>query len=223
MTSHWHSRDQKHSKRHQPHHPQGSQQTDTDHFIEIGSKDIECFMASDGAIKNFSIAVAAAVVAGIILWWILGSDSPSPPKPGPTGSTSSSPTPPTPGYTSLWRNRSVNLSTTGLSGVIFQQNGPVTTPFGDGGASDVVYSGSWQIQNGSMSEWLSSSAPGPGSCASQSGKNAAENTAAVTGDQYCFVNDEAPDGPIIVTMKVTGFSQTPNDIIVSTSGWAPKS
>ena len=185
-------------------------------------------MDEQNVIKGFFVAVAAAVVAGIILAIIhfgQGSSVSAGPSGSPNsggGSSSSggtvTPSPPNPSpteYMLLW-NRSVAISLFTVDGATFQQNGAVLTF-----PSDISYGGTWSTTNGSLDEWNSNSTPSPSDCAHEQGVNTANGTTAAIGAKYCYVNTGSPNGPIVVVLTVTGTYQT--GVIFDARAWAPKS
>jgi hypothetical protein len=125
----------------------------------------------------------------------------------------SSPNPSTTGYKHLY-NKSETISLFTGGGVTFQRNGAVITF-----PSDITYTGTWGIASGSLDEWNSNSTPGASDCVHEQGVNTADDTTAVIGARYCYVNSGSSDGSIIVVLTVTGTSQT--GVIFDAQVWAP--
>jgi hypothetical protein len=174
--------------------------------------------------KTFIVGVAVAVVAAIVIAALhIGSGSSN--SSSPSVSTTSSPTghvttsPMAEGYAALW-HKSISIDTDGLKGVTFQQNGPAI------GASwvDLGYYADtgWGTPTKSLSltEWLTHGAPSAADCASNQshGGKTAFYTIAEVGDEYCFVDNGSPNGPIVVVITVTGISQVAEGPITEEDG-----
>jgi hypothetical protein len=180
------------------------------------------------------VAIVAACVSlvGILLIVLPGgSSTQSPGRTSPSNGHSSSmqpggggtTLPDQAGYISRWR-RSIIIDYTG---VIFQQNGPVSAAGTD--YSDLGYSGSsgWGGTETNLRLWLSAGAPGPVDCASKNSGGTGIGTQAKVGNQYCFLNNQSPNGPIVVSLKVTRI-QTDNttgitSVTLDSWAWAPQS
>jgi hypothetical protein len=176
----------------------------------------------NGLATKFIWPVAVVIVGGILLAIILAflhigsGPSSSPPSGNVTGGGNSTTTPPVKksGYALLWHTAAIDLPGSCINGVKFQQNGPTSML---NSSSNVAYcsNNGWVSFEGSLNEWLPAGVPSPGDCVNDS--KSASGTLAVVGDQYCFVDNGAPGGQIVVVMKVTGVSQA--DVTFDASAW----
>lgn len=156
--------------------------------------------AHSSRLWKYGIVLAAfTLLAGALLSKLPGGSSPS------NRSTS--------GYNHLY-NKSVAISLFTVGGVTFQKDGIVSTF-----SADITYTGTWGIASGSLDEWNSNSTPSPSDCAHEQGVNTADDTTAVTGARYCYVNSDSSDGSIIAVLTVTGTSGT--GVIFDAQVWAP--
>jgi hypothetical protein len=126
------------------------------------------------------------------------------------------------GYSFRWQTSMIIDNT----GVIFQQTGPVSAP--ESVNSDLTYSGDsgWGGAVSDLSLWLPSGAPSPSDCASQNSGYTGINTLAKAGDRYCFINNQSPNGPIVVSLEVTHV-QTDNatdvtSVTLDAWAWSPR-
>jgi hypothetical protein len=162
-------------------------------------------------------------VAVAVKWWPFehvpdGSALPSNGQSGPAlPGGGSSTLPDQAGYISRWHH-TIDI---GNAGVTFQQTGPVA-----GGSLDLVFLGSSEwgtpADNAAFSIWLSGGVPSPADCVNKSSGYKAAGTVAKRGDLYCFVDDQPPNGPIVVALEVTGVQPTSatTDASVTLNAWA---
>ena len=181
--------------------------------------------------RILAVSVFGVLVFGILL--IAHPGSPPVKSPGttsPSGGQASSaqpggdgPTSPDQaGYISRW-HRPVIIDNTG---VIFQQREPVPAD----GSIDFdleYYNSNWAGTEANLRLWLSDGAPSPADCISKDSGHTGIGTRAEVGDQYCFINNQSPNGPIVVLLRVTHI-QTDNttgvtSVTLDASAWAPQS
>lgn len=123
------------------------------------------------------------------------------------------------GYSSRWQEPVVIDST----GVIFQQTAPVPAVAGNYNA-DLTYDGSsgWGGTESELSLWLSHGVPTPADCVGKSSGRTGVGTLAEPGDRYCFINNQSPNGPIVISLEVTRIqtSTTTGAKSVTLDAWA---
>jgi hypothetical protein len=177
----------------------------------------------------------ATVIGGLIVAGIVGlvhllfeSSSPIPSHPssssaGPplsTGGRSSTTSSPGTGYTLLWQQKSIQVSTNRDPAVTFQQNGPSNSGYPGDLYYDAPGNTGWYVWSGSLNIWLHGGTPSPAACSSDTG-HPADNTFTQVGDRYCYVNNGPPNGPIVVAMVVTGISSS--YVTFDATAWTPNS
>jgi hypothetical protein len=129
------------------------------------------------------------------------------------------------GYNSLWKKPIVPIVIDN-TGVLFQQAGPVSAP--SPFDADLTYSGGsgWSGADSDLSLWLSRGVPTPMDCVGKSSGYTGIGTLAVVGDRYCFINNQSPNGPIVVSLEVTRIQTDSTtgvtSVTLNASAWAPR-
>jgi len=126
------------------------------------------------------------------------------------------------GYNSRWQ-QSIIIDN---NGVIFQQAGPVSAA-GTYGADLTYYDGSgWGGTESDLSLWLSHGVPTPTECVGNNSGYTGIGTLVENGDRYCFINNQSPNGPIVISLEVTRIqtdsTKGVTSVTLDASAWAPR-